>query len=133
MAELMFVDMHNQAFSITDLPAAQKEYQSLFNGLKNCSLSYALQQNPSKCSVCINDFWKHAEFIELQEGDVIKTTVQGIPMVVTEQTIREVLKFKDQPHFPTSYPTDQVVPVLTRMGYEGSYPPTKKKLLLYGI
>ena len=64
-----------------------------------------------------------------KDCESIDSTVRGIPVTVTEQIIREVLKIGDQPHFPTEYPADQIVPILTRMGYEGSYPPTKKKFL----
>ncbi|MER8244972.1 hypothetical protein, partial [Acinetobacter baumannii] len=41
----------------------------------------------------------------------------------------EVLKLGDQSYSPTDYPADRIIPILTRMGYEGSYPPLKKKFL----
>ena len=127
MAELKFVDLHNQAMSLTDPPSSQRVFQSMIDGLKQCCLFYAFETNPDKCSICIADFWKNAT--HNKEGEAIESTVRGTPMTVTEQTIREVLRFRDQPSFPTEYPADKVVPILTRMGYEGSYPSTKKKYL----
>ena len=130
MAELMFADMHNQAMAFSNPPDSQKVFQSLINGLRKCCLTYAIEQNPVKCKVCINDFWENAVHQRTRpEGEAIVTTVRGTPVVVTEQTIREVLRFGDQPSFPTDFHKDKIVPVLKRMGYEGSYPSTKKKLL----
>ena len=123
MAELKFVDLHNQAMSLTDPPAYQRVFQSLISGLKQCCLTYALEQNPDKCSICITDFWKNAVHNKFRPGgEAIETIVRGTPVIITEQTIREVLRFGDQPSFPTEFPKDKIVPILTRMGYEGSYP-----------
>ncbi|KAJ0441473.1 hypothetical protein HanIR_Chr16g0798141 [Helianthus annuus] len=42
--------------------------------------------------------------------------------------VREVLKFGDQPHFPTSFEQSRVLPALQRISYEGGYPTVLKKL-----
>ena len=110
-------------------PESHKVFQSLISGLRKCCLIYAIEQNPVKCKVCINDFWENAVPDRTRpEGEAIVTTVRGTPVVVTEQTIREVLRFGDQPAFPTEFPKDKIVPVLKRMGYEGSSGAIKKKL-----
>ena len=87
---------------------------------------YALQTNPVICSVRINDFWKGAVFNKLAAaGESIQSTVRGTPVIVTEQTIREILEFGDQPSYPIEFPAEKVIPILKRMGYEGEgkYPP----------
>ena len=130
MAELQFVVKHNQAVALSNAPADKQIYQSMINGLKRSHLSYALQENPDMCKVCVTDFWENAVHDKLRkDGEAIQSKVRGTPVIVTEQTIREVLKFEDQPSFPTEYPTKKIVPVLKRMGYEGTYPSTKKKFL----
>ncbi|CAI9285741.1 unnamed protein product [Lactuca saligna] len=50
-------------------------------------------------------------------------------MRIYEQVIREVLEFGDASAFPIEYSADQVKEVLEMMCYEGTYPPTIKKLL----
>ena len=48
---------------------------------------------------------------------------------MSQQTIQEVLQFGDQPGSPTEIHATQIREALERMGYEGTFPPTLKKLL----
>lgn len=59
----------------------------------------------------------------------MESVIQGRKIVVSEQTIRDVLQIEDQLGFPTKIPVEKTEEVLERMGYEGVFPPTMKKLL----
>ncbi|MFS7999326.1 hypothetical protein Hanom_Chr12g01164741 [Helianthus anomalus] len=52
----------------------------------------------------------------------IEAKVQEKEIRIREAIILEVLKFRDQPHFPTSFEQSRVLPALQRMIYEGGYP-----------
>ena len=114
-----------------DPPAVHKEFKSMIVGLNNCRISHALHSNPVIFKDLIVDFWKNAS-INTQGADgagSIESVVKGTKVVVSEQVIRKVLEFGDAPTFPIKYPVNQVNEVLEKMCYEGTYPPTIKKLL----
>ncbi|KAL7594810.1 hypothetical protein Lser_V15G29254 [Lactuca serriola] len=58
---------------------------------------------------------------------VIKATVKGREIVITEGFIRDTLLIDDQPNFPTEIGIEDAHRILRRMGYEGTSPPTLKK------
>ncbi|KAL4583180.1 hypothetical protein LXL04_007746 [Taraxacum kok-saghyz] len=131
MVELKFYDTHNIAGYLLDPPAAHREFQSMIDGLNQCRISNALRMNPAICKNLINDFWKNASVNKqgANEAEAIESTVRGTALVITKQTIREVLEFSAQPSYQIEYLADQVLAVLKRMGYEGKYPSTLNKLL----
>jgi len=59
----------------------------------------------------------------------VKATVQGREIVINEHFIRETLLTDDQPNFPTEIGIEDTQRILRRMSYEGTSPPTLKKLL----
>ncbi|MFS7919631.1 hypothetical protein Hanom_Chr03g00214961 [Helianthus anomalus] len=121
-------EFHNQVGYVSDPPANQIElFGSLIRGLNNCPLMHALRANHVMCNSCINTFWNTAK-INRQGTGSIEATVQKTKIVVTETTIREVLRLGDQPHHPTLYDQARVQAALGRMSYEGGYPIVLKKL-----
>ncbi|CAI9262038.1 unnamed protein product [Lactuca saligna] len=55
--------------------------------------------------------------------------LKGTQGLISEHVIREVLEFGDASAFLIEYSVDQVKEVLAKMCYDGTYPPTIKKLL----
>lgn len=103
----------------------------MITGLNSCRISQALRASPVIHIDMITDFWKNAA-INKQGADgagTVESTVNGVKVIISEQTIREVLEFGDAPEFPTEFSADRVKEALEKMCYEGSYPPTIKKLL----
>ncbi|KAL4590858.1 hypothetical protein LXL04_003803 [Taraxacum kok-saghyz] len=93
--ELKFVESHNITGYLMDPPAAHKEFQSMIAGLNSCRISYALRANPVIRKDLVIDFWRNAS-VNKQGADgaeAIESKVQGSQVVVTEQTIREVLEW----------------------------------------
>lgn len=130
-SSLKFVDSHNIVGYLLDPPAAHKEFRSMITGLNSCRISQALRASPVIHIDMITDFWKNAA-INKQGADgagTVESTVNGVKVIISEQTIREVLEFGDAPEFPTEFSADRVKEALEKMCYEGSYPPTIKKLL----
>ncbi|KAI3504305.1 hypothetical protein L1887_32877 [Cichorium endivia] len=128
---LKSVDFHNIPGYPMDPPEAhKKDFQSMINGLNNCRISHALRVNPVICKYLINDFWKGAAICkDGEDAATIKSTVQGVQIVISEQIIREVLKFGNKPGFPTEYPVYKVKYGLAELCYEGDCPPTLKIML----
>ncbi|KAJ0479629.1 hypothetical protein HanOQP8_Chr13g0469531 [Helianthus annuus] len=112
---------------MTEPPKGFEIYKSLMIGLNTCRLSHAFRKNPTIREDWIRDFWNNAT---TKKGDkVIRSTIQNKEILITEKVIREVLLFGDAADDPVEHAKEKVVEVLHKMSYEGSYPPTTKKLL----
>ncbi|MFS7927045.1 hypothetical protein Hanom_Chr04g00304311 [Helianthus anomalus] len=119
---------------VSSCPYLGKDYERvvLFDGpskriqvLNTSRLAHTFRENPIICKDWIKDFWNNAS---TKKGDtVIKSKVQNKGVSISEQDIREVLLFGDADD-PVDYTKEKVMEVLNKMSYEGSYPPTTKKL-----
>lgn len=79
----------------------------------------------------VRELWDKASFNEAGADwtGAVESTVKGEKIIVSKQTIREVLRFGDQSELLTEIFATQIGEVLKRMGYGGTFPPTLKKLL----
>ena len=129
MENLKFADMHNLAIVLDDPPAAHPEFKSMIYRLRECCLSCAITVNPIIYQNIIREFWQTTK-IDNENGEItIEAVVKGCKIKITEQYIRDTLLVNDESNFPTEIGIDDVQRILQRMGYEGVYPPTVKKLL----
>ncbi|MFS7933958.1 hypothetical protein Hanom_Chr05g00385891 [Helianthus anomalus] len=107
--------------------AITKRFRVFLRVVINVVSAHPLRENPIIREDWIKDFWNNAS---TKKGDtVIKSKVQNKELSVSEQDFREVLLFEDAASDPVEYTKEKVVEVLNIMSYEGSYPPTTKKLL----
>ncbi|KAF5782870.1 hypothetical protein HanRHA438_Chr11g0514031 [Helianthus annuus] len=112
---------------MTEPPKGHETYKSLIIGLNTCRLVHAFRENPIIREEWICDFWNNAN---AKKGDnVIRSKIQDKEILITEQVIRELLLFGDAADDPVEHAKEKVMEVLGKMSYEGSYPPTTKKLL----
>ncbi|XP_076904358.1 uncharacterized protein LOC143559769 [Bidens hawaiensis] len=127
---LKIADSHNVPGYLFDPPLTHKEFNSIIVGLNTCRISHALQENPVICKKMITDFWNNSSINPHGQDGVISidSKIQKKPVGITGAIVREVLMFGDQPDYPNEYSTAAVTEILTRMGYEGTYPPAIKKL-----
>ncbi|MFS7996998.1 hypothetical protein Hanom_Chr12g01136551 [Helianthus anomalus] len=58
----------------------------------------------------------------------IDAKILGKDIVISKVVVREVLRFEDQSHHPTTFVRDKVMKALPRMSYENEYPTVLKKL-----
>ncbi|MFS8019336.1 hypothetical protein Hanom_Chr15g01402611 [Helianthus anomalus] len=108
-------------------PSKGLSYKSLIVGLNTYRLAHAFRENPIIHEDWIRDFWNNAT---TKKGDkLIRSTIQNKEILITEEVIREVLRFGDSDDDPVEYVKEKVVEVLHKMSYEGTHPPTLKKLL----
>ena len=126
-SNLKFVETHNVAGYLSDPPAAHIDFLPMTTGLRNCCISHALGATPVIFKELIADFWTSAA--HNRQTDCIEAVVKGEKVLVSEQIIREALQIRDRPEFPSEISTTKILEVLQRMSYEGSFPPTTKKLL----
>ena len=97
--------------------------------LRECCLSCVTTVNPIIYQNIIREFWQTTK-IDNENGEItIEAVVKGCKIKITEQYIRDTLLVNDESNFPTEIGIDDVQRILQRMGYEGVYPPTVKKLL----
>ncbi|KAM0071333.1 hypothetical protein Hdeb2414_s0001g00023881 [Helianthus debilis subsp. tardiflorus] len=128
--DLKFISIHNQAGYLAPPPEKHRRmYNSLMKSLNSCRIVHALRENPVIHENLIQEFWKNAK-IEVVEGKgAIVSEIQKKVVTVTEQIIREVLRFNDQETDSIEIPAGTVEAILPRLSYEGRYPPLVKKFV----
>ncbi|KAJ0839389.1 hypothetical protein HanPSC8_Chr14g0606221 [Helianthus annuus] len=128
--DLKFISSHNQVGYLAPPPVKHKQlYTSLIKGLNTCRIVHALRENPVVYESLIQDFWKTAK-VEIVEGKgAIVAEIEKTKVIVTEQIIRDVLKFNDQETDPIELPAGTVEAILPRLSYEGKFPPLVKKFV----
>ncbi|MFS8014319.1 putative v-SNARE, coiled-coil domain-containing protein [Helianthus anomalus] len=122
---------HNLVGYLSDPPAEHyEEFNSLIVGLNSCRITHALKANPVICIDMIKDFWLTAKVNRsgAEGSGSIDAKIQGKDIVISEAVVREVLKFDDQSHHPTTFGMVKVMKALRKMSYEGDYPTVLKKL-----
>ena len=125
-----FISSHNQVGYLAPPPVKHKQlYTSLMKGLNTCRIVHALRENPVVYESLIRDFWKTAN-VEIIEGKgAIVAEIQETKVIVTEQMIRDVLRFNDHERDPIELPAGTVEAILPRLSYEGKFPPLVKKFV----
>ncbi|KAJ0791514.1 hypothetical protein HanOQP8_Chr01g0006371 [Helianthus annuus] len=108
-------------------PKGHEEFKSMIVGLNSCRLAHALRENPIIGEDWIRDFLNNTT--TKKEYNVIRSMIQNKEILITEQTIREVLLFGDAVDDPVEFEKEKIIPVYEKKSYEGSYPRTTKKLL----
>lgn len=97
MAAMKFLQNHNITTFLSDPPAAHQEFRSMIHGLKKCCLA-AFKTNPIIYQDLVREFWNKVSVNKRENGeDIVESAVQERKIVVSEQTIREVLQINDQP------------------------------------
>ncbi|KAJ0451252.1 hypothetical protein HanHA300_Chr15g0565471 [Helianthus annuus] len=128
--DLKFIASHNQVAYLAPPPVKHKQlFTSLIKGLSTCRIAHALRENPVVYESLIRDFWKTAK-VEIIEGKgAIAAEIDGTKIIVTEQVIRDVLKFNDQETDPIELAAGAIEAILPRLSYEGKFPPLVKKFV----
>ncbi|KAI3784301.1 hypothetical protein L1987_43399 [Smallanthus sonchifolius] len=109
------------------------QYREIVDFLNRSSISYAISANPTVSRPYLEQFWETTEHDCTVSSNVIRATVDGRAIAISEDTIRRVLQFGDLTTDPTSYPDYYVDGCWRhRMGYVGArdYASYKKMWLL---
>ncbi|KAD3640209.1 hypothetical protein E3N88_29432 [Mikania micrantha] len=130
MADLRFVHDHNMTAFLGKPPAKHSEFQSMIEGLILSPVNYAIMEYPQIVTSFIRDFWSSVEESIDADGNIsIVGKIQGHPITISEQIIRDCLQFGDKESDPVELDQELVNKTVYQMGHEGAYPPTEKKLL----
>ena len=130
MGDLEFAKVHNSAIFLEDPPAAHNDLKFIIDGLRKCCLVSAFTTGLVIYQSLIKEFWRSAIVKrDDKEEKYLEATIQGKKILITEHVIRESLQINDRPEFSMEIDLEQTQEVLDHMGYEGSFPPTIKKLL----
>ncbi|KAD6795596.1 hypothetical protein E3N88_06492 [Mikania micrantha] len=130
MADLRFVHDHNMTAFLGEPPAKHSEFKSMIEGLILSPVNYAIMEYPQIVTSFIRDFWSSVEESIDADGNIsIVGKIQGHPITISEQIIRDCLQFGDKESDPVELDQELVNKTVYQMGHEGAYPPTEKKLL----
>ncbi|CAI9293704.1 unnamed protein product [Lactuca saligna] len=130
MGDMEFAKAHNSAIFLEDPPAAHSDLKFIVDGLKKSCLVHCLTTNPAIYQSLIKDFWRNDDVKKNDRGEnFLETTIEDNKILVTENIIRESLQIEDIPEYLMEIDVHQIEKILEHMGYEGTFPPTIKKLL----
>ncbi|CAI9294026.1 unnamed protein product [Lactuca saligna] len=130
MGDQEFAKAHNSAIFLEDPPAAHNDLKFIVDGLKKSCLVHALTTSPAIYQSLIKEFWRNGVVKKNGQGDkFVEATIEDKKIQVTESIIRESLQIADRPEYAMESDIHQTQDVLEHMGYEGTFPPTIKKLL----
>ncbi|KAI3718137.1 hypothetical protein L6452_18989 [Arctium lappa] len=117
MASMAFIDEHNE-IAMLQKPKQAAGFHQIVDFLKASHIPYALTVSPSIYIEHQRQFWAHATIVTEDGVQMIKTTVCGKPLTVTEEVIRISLRLDDASGI-TSISNDELFSTLTRMGCGG--------------
>lgn len=130
MASLKIAESHNVSIILGEPPMGHEYFKSMMVRLRECCISTTLTWNPIIYMDLINEFWRSARVLNGDNGmQSIEAKVQGHRIVISEQFIRDTLNNDDKTAYPTTVDLRTVDDYLEKLGYEGDFPPTIKKLL----
>ncbi|KAI3665007.1 hypothetical protein L6452_43623 [Arctium lappa] len=117
MASMAFIDEHNE-ITMLQKPKQAEGFHQIVDFLKSSHIAHALTMTPTIFIEHQRQFWAHATIVTEDGVQIIKTTVCGKPLIVTEEVIRISLRLDDASGI-TSISNDDLFCTLTRMGYGG--------------
>ncbi|GJW41935.1 hypothetical protein Tco_0070734 [Tanacetum coccineum] len=92
-------------------------FHQIIDFINRSHICYALTKKPEVCVSFIKQFWRTAEIVTDEDGNVkIHATVDGHSLSITEGSIRRHLKLDDQDGL-ISLPTSEIFAQLALMGY----------------
>ncbi|HEY5235956.1 MAG TPA: hypothetical protein VIJ14_07250 [Rhabdochlamydiaceae bacterium] len=110
---------HNTvAFLDANLVEAQT-YIDMIQFLRRSRIYFAITADPPIYSNLIEDFWSSAQFHCETDPPCIRATVEGTVVEITEQIVRDVLRFGDVGEERTEFPMFLIRGCFLRMGYNG--------------
>ncbi|KAI3718375.1 hypothetical protein L6452_19242 [Arctium lappa] len=117
MASMAFIDEHNE-IAMLQKPKQAEGFHQIVDFLKTSHIAHALTVAPTIYIEHQRLFWANATIVAENGVPMIKTTVCGKPLTVTEEVIRISLRLDDASGI-MSISNDELFSNLTRMGYGG--------------
>ncbi|GJS59416.1 putative ribonuclease H-like domain-containing protein [Tanacetum coccineum] len=116
MANLDFCDKHNMV-AFLEKSTGSAGFHQIIDIIIEVIFCYALTKKPEVCVSFIKQFWRSAEILTDENGNVkIHATIDGHSLSITEGSLRRHLKLDDQDGI-TSLPTTEIFAQLALMGY----------------
>ncbi|GKA02289.1 hypothetical protein Tco_0674954 [Tanacetum coccineum] len=92
-------------------------FHQIIDFITRSHIYYALSKKPEVCVSYIKQFWRSAEILTDENGNVkLHATIDGHSLSITEGSLRRHLKLDDQDGI-TSLPTTEIFAQLALMGY----------------
>ncbi|KAI3681500.1 hypothetical protein L6452_36299 [Arctium lappa] len=114
MASMAFIDEHNE-IAMLQKPKQAEGFHQIVDFLKSSHIAHALTMSPTIFIEHQRQFWAHATIVTEDGVQMIKTTVCGKPLTITEEVIRISLRLDEA----SGITNDELFSTLTRMGYGG--------------
>ena len=121
MADLKFEPRHNCCAFLDESIPESLPFLQLFQFLRRSRIAFAISATPSIYLNHLTPFSNSATFDCEVVPPVIRATVGNQQVLISEDTIRDVLQFGDSPEDRTIFPIMLVRGCFTRMGYAGDF------------
>ncbi|GKD35876.1 hypothetical protein Tco_1251385, partial [Tanacetum coccineum] len=116
LTSLEFCDKHNMV-AFLEKSTGSAGFHQIIDFINRSHICYALTKKPEVCVSFIKQFWRSAEILTDENGNVkIHATIDGHSLSITEGSLRRHLKLDDQDGI-TSLPTTEIFAQLALMGY----------------
>ncbi|GJV97198.1 putative ribonuclease H-like domain-containing protein, partial [Tanacetum coccineum] len=116
MLYLARVEKHNMV-AFLEKSTGSAGFHQIIDFIHRSHICYALTKKPEVCVSFIKQFWRTAEILTDENGNVkIHATIDGHSLSITEGSLRRHLKLDDQDGI-TSLPTTEIFAQLALMGY----------------
>ncbi|KAI3725028.1 hypothetical protein L1987_64800 [Smallanthus sonchifolius] len=119
--DLLFVKRHNVCAFLDANDPKSAEFVPVMNFLANSNISFAISHNISVFETTIRQFWESAESVSITNVEHIRATVHGQEVLFSENTIRQVLHFDDNPEAPIEFPSFYVKECFIRLGHPDEF------------
>ncbi|GJZ62771.1 hypothetical protein Tco_0618908 [Tanacetum coccineum] len=116
MSNLKFADSHNMVTFLAK-PTESEGFEQIIDFLNANPIKYALTVNPTIYTSCIEQFWATAKTKTVNGEVQLQALVDGKKVIITETSVRRVLKLKDAEGIEC-LPNADIFEQLTLMGYE---------------
>ncbi|GJX28436.1 hypothetical protein Tco_0236515 [Tanacetum coccineum] len=116
MAALKFAETHNLV-AFLEKPKESDGFAQIVDFLNAHPINYALTVNPTIYTSCIEQFWDTSKAKTVNGEVQLQALVDGKKVIITETSVRRVLKLKDAEGIEC-LPNADIFEQLALMGYE---------------
>ena len=108
---------HNICAYLGPIKPSIKEFEGMIEFLRRSRIKYAISVQHACYFNVLKEFYMNAEVDCTTTPTSIKSKIQDQEIVITEDLIRETLKFEDTPEMPFEYDSELILGCFARIKY----------------
>ncbi|MFS7943289.1 hypothetical protein Hanom_Chr06g00498491 [Helianthus anomalus] len=120
-SNVLFDPLHNTCCVYDRKIPKMARFTGILEFMERLPIQKALSDQRLVFRSHIKRFWEKATCNEANKtiNSIVRVNGKNEPIIITEQLVREVMKFPDDENSPTKFPERMVKGCMLRMGYNG--------------